>query len=155
LLAAVRVEAQRAGTKVLAARGSQLEREFAYGVARQLFEPVLMTAGAAEREQLLSGTAGQAAVLLGQPGHAPTPADGGDGSFALLHGLFWFVANLCAQGPVVLVGDDLHWADSASLRFLAYLLLRLEGLPLVVVAAVRADEPGVDQQLWPRSPPTR
>jgi DNA-binding NarL/FixJ family response regulator len=147
LLAAGRVEAQRAGTRVLVARGSLLEREFAYGVVRQLFEPVLAAAGAAEREQLLGGTAGQAAVLLGQAGHAPGLSEGGDGSFALLHGLFWLVANLCAQQPVALVVDDAHWADSASLRFLAYLLLRLEGLPLVVVAAVRAGEPGVDQQL--------
>jgi predicted ATPase len=149
LLAAVRVEVERAGMGVLVGRGSLLEREFAYGVVRQLFEPVLVTAGEAEREQLLSGPAGLAAVLLGQAGHAcASPSlDGGGGSFALLHGLFWFAANLCEQQPVMLVVDDLHWADSPSLRFLAYLLPRLEGLGLLVVVAVRVGEPAGDQQL--------
>ena len=33
--------------------------------------------------------------------------------------------------------DDAHWADTASLRWLAYLLNRLEGLPLLVAIATR------------------
>jgi predicted ATPase len=65
-------------------------------------------------------------------------------SFDLLHGLFWLTANL-AQAPLMLVIDDLHWSDAPSLRFLAYLMPRLEGLPLLVVAALRPAEPAVDQ----------
>src|SRR4051812_41407256 len=43
--------AGRAGMRVLAARGAHLEREFPFGVVRQLFEPVLGDPG--ERERLL------------------------------------------------------------------------------------------------------
>ncbi|MGH3916868.1 MAG: helix-turn-helix transcriptional regulator [Pseudonocardiaceae bacterium] len=143
LLAAARGQAQEAGMRVLAARGSELEQQFAYGVVRQLFEPVLAKVDKAELEELFSGAAAQAAVLFEQV-HAMQTA--GDISFALLHGLFWLTANL-AQDPLLLVVDDLHWADAPSLRFLAYLMPRLEGLPLLVAVGLRPAEPTADQHL--------
>jgi hypothetical protein len=51
LLTAARAEAERAGLRVLGARGSELEREFAYGIVRQLF--ALRGAG---RTMLASGS---------------------------------------------------------------------------------------------------
>lgn len=147
LLDLARVEAERAGMGVLVARGSQLEHEFAYGIVRQLFEPVLAAASPAEREELFAGAAGQAAALLGQAGHAPIAADGGDSSLAMLHGLFWLTANLCAQRPLALVVDDVHRADIWSLRFLVYLLPRLEGLPVLVVVGLRPAETADHQHL--------
>jgi DNA-binding CsgD family transcriptional regulator/predicted negative regulator of RcsB-dependent stress response len=147
LLTVARVEAERAGMGVLVARGSQLEHEFAYGIVRQLFEPVVAATSPAQRDELFAGAARQAAALLGQAGHTPLSAEGGNGSLAILHGLFWLTANLCARRPLALVVDDLHWADSWSLRFLAYLLPRLEGLPVLVVVALRPAEPTADQYL--------
>jgi DNA-binding SARP family transcriptional activator len=143
LLAAARAHARRAGMRVLVARGSELEREFAYGVVRQLFELVLASADRTERDDLLAGAARQAAVLFDQVDAAGNSADV---SFGLLHGLFLLTANL-AEGPLLLVIDDVHWSDGPSLRFLAYLMPRLEGLPLLVVVASRPAEPAVDQQL--------
>ncbi|MEA2492786.1 MAG: hypothetical protein QOJ29_697 [Thermoleophilaceae bacterium] len=67
-----------------------------------------------------------------------------DASFARLHGLYWLTANLTAAGPVVLLIDDLQWADSASLRWLRYVMPRLDELALVVVAALRPDDPACD-----------
>jgi DNA-binding CsgD family transcriptional regulator len=142
LLVEARAQAQ-ARMRVLVARGSQLEQDFAYGVVRQLFEPVLASAGQAERDDLLVGAAAQAAVLFDQVDAA---AGGGDISFALLHGLFWLTANL-AQRPLMLVVDDLHWSDGPSLRFLAYLLPRLEGLPLLVAVGLRPAELTVEHHL--------
>jgi AAA ATPase domain len=145
LLIAARAEAERAGMRVLTARGMELEREFAYGVTRQLFEPVLAGVSEAERAELFSGAAGQAAVLFDRPDPARMPVVGEDASFAVVHGLFWLAANLCAQGPVMLCVDDVHWSDAPSLRFLAYLLPRLEGLRLVVLVGLQAPaEPGAD-----------
>ena len=65
----------------------------------------------------------------------------GDPSFATLHGLYWFVANLVESGPALVAVDDAHWADSASLGFLAFLLPRLEDLPVLLVLALRPEEP--------------
>ena len=50
LLAAVGAITQAGGLEVLRARGSEFEAEIAFGVARQLFEPMLRAASAKERE---------------------------------------------------------------------------------------------------------
>src|SRR6202007_1676364 len=56
------------GSRVLRARGAELEREFAFGVVRQLVEPVVAGASQEERAWLLDGPPGVAARLLGLPG---------------------------------------------------------------------------------------
>ena len=43
--------------------------------------------------------------------------------------------------------DDLHWCDPASLRFVAYLERRLEGLQVCVAAAARTSERPSDSRL--------
>ena len=44
--------------RVLRSRGSDLERDFAFGVARQIFEPPLAAASNAERTEVLQAAAG-------------------------------------------------------------------------------------------------
>ena len=104
LLAAARTAAAEDGMRVLRSRGTELERDFAFGVVRQLFEPPLAEASELERADLLQGAAGVAAGLLGLPG-APAadgpPSSGVDPSFAILHGLYWLCANLAAAGPAL------------------------------------------------------
>src|ERR1700689_2183027 len=58
LLAAARDAAGGEGFRVLRARGAELEREFAFGVVRQLVEPVVAGASEEERSQLLDGAPG-------------------------------------------------------------------------------------------------
>ena len=57
LLGEVRAIADSAGMRVLAARGGELESEFAYGIVRQLFEPLMASVSPDVREELLSGPA--------------------------------------------------------------------------------------------------
>jgi DNA-binding CsgD family transcriptional regulator len=139
LLAHVRELAGGSGLAVLSARGSELEREFAFGIVRQLFEPVL-AADAAERDRLLSGAAAGAAQVFDGAGPAPAA------ELPTLHGLYWLTVNACRQPSVVLL-DDLHWSDAGSLRYLAYLLPRLEDLPVLVAAVIRAGERVADPLL--------
>jgi DNA-binding CsgD family transcriptional regulator len=150
LLAAARTAAADGGMRVLRSRGAELERDFAFGVVRQLFEPPLAEASEIERADLLEGAAGVAASLLRLPGAPLTdgpPASGIDPSFAVLHGLYWLCANLAAAGPLCLVVDDAHLADSASLRYLAFLLTRIEELDAALVVAIRPREAGTDTEL--------
>lgn len=44
----------------------------------------------------------------------------------MLHGLYWLCANLASGPPLHIVVDDAHRADAPSLRYLAFLLPRLE-----------------------------
>lgn len=48
-------------------------------------------------------------------------------------------AELAGPQPTVLVVEDLHWADEATLDVLAYLARRLGSLPTVLVVSYRAD----------------
>jgi DNA-binding CsgD family transcriptional regulator/tetratricopeptide (TPR) repeat protein len=140
LLDEMRAMAGAQGMRVLNARASQLETGFPFGVARQLCEPVLAGASQAEAEELLSGAAGLARPLLGLDGSETTDGEGSD--FSAMHGLHWLVANLAERGPLALLVDDGHWADPDSLRFLAYLGSRIDGLPVLIATTVRTAEPG-------------
>ena len=63
LLAAARATAAGDEMCVLRSRGTELEREFAFGVVRQLVEPPLAEASELERLELLQSTAGVAALM--------------------------------------------------------------------------------------------
>lgn len=143
LLAALRDRAGEAGMRVLWARGSEIEREFPFGVVRQLVEPAL--ADPAVRERWLAGSAAGAAPVLGMPGQEGLPD--GDISFAALHGLYWLIANAAAEEPLLVAVDDLHWVDRASLRFMDYLSRRLGGMPILVATTLRPTDPGTDPGL--------
>lgn len=140
LLAAVREQATRSGMTVLAARGAELEREFSFGVVRQLFEPAL--AGAGDREAAFAGAAALAEPLL-----SGSPAAAVGDPFAIYHGLYWVAANLAAERPLLLAVDDLHWCDTPSLEFLDFLGRRLDGVQLLVATAVRPSEPRANRAL--------
>ena len=120
---------------VLRARGGEHERDFAYGVARQLFELVL--ADETRRGELLQGMAAGVAPIF-----SPEPPQNESGPFAVQHGLYWLVADLAEAAPLLLVVDDAQWADLASLRALVYIARRLEGLPVALVFAIRTGETG-------------
>ena len=145
LLAEARRRARDSGIAVLSARGLELEHELAYGVVRQLFEPVVAALPDADRLELMAGPAASAAGVLDPARPIPEPGAGNpDTTFSTLHGLYWLAAGLAARGPLVLFVDDLHWCDLSSLRWLTYLLPRIEDLPLRMVAAGRpmAADPG-------------
>jgi DNA-binding CsgD family transcriptional regulator/RecA/RadA recombinase len=140
LILETRARARDAGTKVLAARGSELESRFSYGVVRQLFEPFLAQRSDQERGELLTGAA-KLASLLFEPAHlAAEPS--AETPLAILHGLYWLTANVAADEPLLLTVDDLHWCDGPSLHWLAYLQPRMEDLDLSIVVGLRPTEPG-------------
>jgi DNA-binding CsgD family transcriptional regulator len=149
LLAAARTAAADGGMRVVRSRGTELERDFAFGVVRQLFEPPLAEASEPERADLLQAAAGGAAGMLGLPGVPPAGpyGSGVDPSFAILHGLYWLCANLAAASPLCVVVDDAHWVDAPSLRYLAFLLTRLEELNVALLVATRPREAGTDAEL--------
>jgi DNA-binding SARP family transcriptional activator len=111
LLDELRRLAIKEGVFVRSARSSASEQTFEWGVVRQLFGP-----GVEE--------------VLGR-------AD----RFAALRGLCEIATDLAQDAPYVMCVDDAQWCDEASLQLLAYLVRRLEGLPLLLVLAMRTGEP--------------
>ena len=129
--------ADDAGFICLRARATELERDFAYGCVRQLLEPVVTCSDEDGREALFEGAAGLVRCLFAPADVTESPpAD----AFGMLHGLYWLLANVADQRPVVIVVDDLHWADAESLSFLNYLAPRLDGLPVAVLGGTRSGE---------------
>ena len=125
---------------VLTATGGELERGHSFGIVRQLFVHTLLGLSRSRRDALLGGAAAHAAAALGFPGIAADTA-------GTLHGLYWMVAGLAAEGPLLMLVDDAHWADEPSLAFIHYLARRVEDLAVVLVVAHRDDEPSGGQEL--------
>jgi DNA-binding CsgD family transcriptional regulator len=144
LIGEARTRGTQGGLLVLSARGGELELDFPFGIVRQLFEPRF--ADEVVRERVLAGAARAAAAIFGLPD--ATREDGSPaGSFDALHALYWLTVNMSAEAPLLLAVDDLHWCDRPSLRFLAYVRRRLEGLPVLLVGSVRSLEQGTDEAL--------
>ncbi|MFC4056741.1 AAA family ATPase [Planomonospora corallina] len=108
---------------VLRARCHPSESHFAYGVVRQLFDPVL-SAGGRPRGQFDRASTGD-----------------GTASHDLLLSLFDITRDLITQQPAVIVIDDLPFADTPSLRWFSSLARRLDDLPVMMVATLSADAP--------------
>ncbi len=142
LLRAAGARAGAAGMQVMASRGSELEREYAYGVVRQLLLPAYIAMPAEARAQLLAGAASLASPVLGlaEPDEpmmtSPSVPDQG----AVVHGLYWLSVNIAARRPLLICVDDAQWCDPPSMRFLAFLARRLEGEQVVLMLSVRAED---------------
>jgi DNA-binding CsgD family transcriptional regulator/tetratricopeptide (TPR) repeat protein len=77
----------------------------------------------------------QVPVMSGSAGEGPTGFDA------------WLEAQ-CRQRPVLLVVDDLQWADQSSLDVLMYVLAGLAARRLAVVTTVRTGEEGDPLRRW-------
>jgi hypothetical protein len=131
--------AEEQGVIVLRARAAPFERGFPYGVVRQLFEPVLLARGGLRVEELFAGAAAGARAVLGdEPRVSVVP----DSLFVGLHALYWLTVNVASHAPLLICVDDVIWCDEASVRYLEFLVRRLEGMAAVVALAYRTGEPG-------------
>ena len=142
LVAAVASRATAAGVAVISASGAELERDMAYGVARELFAPVVRREGT--DETFWTGAVGVARRVLdpgaGVSGQAPLDR------FAAWHGLTWLCVSLSERQPLAVVVDDLQWADESSRLWLAYLARRVSELRVLLVLGSR-NQAGVEPLL--------
>jgi DNA-binding CsgD family transcriptional regulator len=129
LLLEARKRAADAGMTVLSARAAEFEGGYAWGVVRQLFDPLLRARGG----RLLRGDA----AALARPALSHGSRPGVEDAFSVLHGLYWLTVDVTQRASLLLAVDDLHWADRPSLNFISHLVRRLDGLPLLLVLTVR------------------
>jgi DNA-binding SARP family transcriptional activator len=87
--------------------------------------------------------AGRLVPAIDSPDHHPQPEPlSSPGAQARFVEGVWQVLGAAVDGgrPGVLVVDDLHWADAATLQLLQYVITRLRGRRLALVWAWRSDE---------------
>ncbi|HLZ71009.1 MAG TPA: AAA family ATPase [Dehalococcoidia bacterium] len=70
----------------------------------------------------------------------PPPIAPDQAQFQMFDGLARFLFAAARRQPLLIVLDDLHWADSASLLQLQFMVRELRDAPLVILATYRDDE---------------
>jgi class 3 adenylate cyclase/tetratricopeptide (TPR) repeat protein len=126
----LRGRAERGGPSAPFGPWSDAVREF----AREAANPVLYEACtdcAAEVAQL----APELHARLGRRADLPPGVEPSQSRF--FEGILRFLSNLSTEDPVVVVLDDLQWADSASLRLFDYVARRARGLRVLLLVAYR------------------
>ncbi|MGK4581806.1 ATP-binding protein [Kitasatospora sp. HPMI-4] len=137
LLTEARRLAKLAHCTVLFARGGEQRRHEPFHVVRQLLQPVLAELADSEREQVFGhwyDIVGPAVGLLPPAGRLDPQGvrDGLD---------FVLIQLVQRRAPLVVIVDDLHWADPESLGWLACFALRARELPVLLVFACRDEFP--------------
>lgn len=128
------------GVLIVRARCDEMEKGFAFGAVRQLFEQPLAAAEPEERADLFRGAAHLAAPVLADDAVGAAPQQQSQVTFPVLHGLYWLTVNLAARTPLLILVDDVQWLDPPSARWVHYLVRRLEGLPIALVVTARTDQ---------------
>lgn len=140
LLRGLSMSSTQAGLAVLRAAGAPLERDFGYGVVRQLLERTIHGLDPERRERLFGWAAAPAAPVFSLTASEQPPAPEADPGMIIRHALVWLVDGLAEDRPLALIVDDLHWADGASVRWFTHLARRVHDMPVLLAAAMRPAE---------------
>ncbi|MFV2039819.1 MAG: AAA family ATPase, partial [Acidimicrobiales bacterium] len=73
----------------------------------------------------------------------------------MLHGVGEFIERTSTAQPVVLVYEDLHWADESTMLLIRQLAQRVADLPVLIVGTYRSNELDPDRPLATNLPPLR
>ncbi len=142
LLAEAGARAEARGCLVLEGQATELERDFPFGVVVDALDTQL-AALAAPHLRGLSGEQRRllAAVFPALAGHEGEGALPAEERFRAHRAVRELLALLGRTRPLVLVLDDLHWADAASLELLDHLLRRPPAAPVLLLLAQRTGAP--------------
>ncbi len=134
MLRAFAQHAAAAGAQVLVGECVEIE-------ARRPFGPFIDLAAVACGQ---SASSTDAAELLGLPdgrGGLSLVESPSEGERYQVHAAFArFFGELAQRTPLVLVVEDLHWADEATLELFPYLARKLRERPVLLVGSYRSDE---------------
>jgi DNA-binding NarL/FixJ family response regulator len=121
--------AREHGLRVLTSRSAHSETQIAFATVGDLFAPVVEQA----MPQLtpIQRRALETALLMREPDGPPPEVR------LLALALLSVVRTLTRDGPLLLGLDDVQWIDPSSAEVLRFMLRRLEGEPVGVLATVR------------------
>jgi ATP/maltotriose-dependent transcriptional regulator MalT len=141
LIAALADRASAAGCLVLGGRATELERDFPFGLLVDALDEYLRSLDARSFGRLGADELGELASVFpalrssGAAGASPTTAAE---RFRAHHAARELIERVAAPLPLVLMLDDIHWADDASLEFLGYALRRPPDAAVMLLATMRA-----------------
>src|SRR5829696_9135612 len=131
--------ADERGCTVLTGRGAELERDLPFGLWVDALDDHAAWLGPGRLERMLDDRVAELSRVLpsvSAPGAAPAPALQ-DERYRAHRAVRALLEQLAAVTPVVVLLDDLQWADDSSLELVAHLLRRPPRAPLLVACAFR------------------
>jgi DNA-binding CsgD family transcriptional regulator len=132
LLNVVTAEARRLGVRVLRGAGEERSQRLPFAAIGSA-----LGLGASDGDGPSGEGLGQVAALLRGERGAGTSAGAADQEFIVTEAILDLVDRWCTASSIVLIMDDLQWADPSSLVVLSRLGRAIDQLPLLVVAARR------------------
>ncbi len=122
LVDAIKTLALESGMQVLSARGRRREQEFRYGVVMQLLEAGLREARDGSGVEWVNDRV----PLLAQ-------LESGGATFHGVHAMYRMCLGVARAAPLLLLVDDVDFADEPSLAALLYLTERISDAPMALV----------------------
>ena len=140
LLTELVADAAQRGARVLLGRSYEAEQILPFGPWVIALRSDYVTRDAEVLQALAPVWRAELARLLPEVG--TPPASGGGDYLQLFEGIAELIRILAARRPLVLVLEDLHWADEMTVRLLAFLARRLQPLRALVLVTAREEEVG-------------
>jgi DNA-binding CsgD family transcriptional regulator len=155
LLAEIRDRAKQSGFKLLTGRCFEQDRSFPYAPLVDMLPPFFAQSLASGQRDALGPLAPELLKLLPElEPHLSVPLSGSvldreiekRNLFGALTSLFWHQAE---ASPLLLIVEDLHWSDQASLEFLLHLVRRIAGKSILLLFTSRSvqAQAGLDELL--------
>jgi DNA-binding NarL/FixJ family response regulator len=143
LLTELGTRADARGMLVLAASASEFEQDLPFWLFVDALDDYLRAAGP-DRLGGLDDDVGAdlAEVLPSWPVTAGAAPERGDSRYRTHRAMRRLLEVLAAAGPLALLLDDLHWADSGSVELICALLRRPPGAPVLIGVALRPRQTG-------------
>jgi predicted ATPase/DNA-binding NarL/FixJ family response regulator len=143
LLHEVSESAASRGCLTLEGRAAEFERELPFGVLTDALDAYLRSLDARALERLAMDRLGALAAVFPSLGELAEAVDYPISAlerFRVYQAVCELVERLAARSPLVLVLDDLQWADGASLELISYLLRRPPQAAVMLAMAVRTGQ---------------
>jgi len=140
LVAELEARAAAEGARVLSGECVELgEGELAYAPLVTALRPLVRDSDPVLAE-LPAGIRAELATLLPGLGDGPERMRGAGDQARVFEALLAVLDGLSRDAPVLLVIEDLHWADASTRAFLRFLAATLGDEPILLVASYRPDE---------------
>ncbi|HEY7295276.1 MAG TPA: AAA family ATPase, partial [Dehalococcoidia bacterium] len=146
LIAEAKAAATAAGFLILQGSCFEPDRALPYAPIVDLLRSLQPRGAVSEPNPLLAGAAPQLLDLLpelarhGPETAAAVSAEPDQERRRLVQAIVAFLLGCAAAQPLLLVFEDLHWSDDATLEFLRAFTRRLADAPVLVLLSYRSDE---------------
>ena len=139
LVAEIAVEARERGSRVLFGRAYESAQILPFGPWVDAFRTDGLVADARILERLDSVWRAELTRVFPELTAPGLPAPSSD-QLHLFESLGHLIGRVTERQPLVLILEDLQWADEMSLRLLSFVARRMHTWPMVIVTTVREEE---------------